>query len=142
MFFMVNEAVLIFETEIPIPFTCSDSTGVEKGTILKLADPMTASASSATDDIIAGIAGAEKIANDGVTKIPVYRRGIFKVIASGSITAGDSLGSAGDGSQNYVYSNSPTANLSGSKCIGVALETASDEETFYMELNVQTTRGV
>ena len=139
---MTNEAVLIYETEIPIPFTCADGATIEKGTILKLADPMTASASSANDDIVAGIAAAEKIANDGITKIPVYRKGIFRVIASGSITVGDSLGSAGDGSLNYVYSNSGTANLSGSKCIGVALETATAGETFYMELNVQGMKNV
>lgn len=132
---MANEAVLIFETEVPIPFTCSDSVLIEKGTILKLSDPMTAAASTGTDDIVAGIAAAEKIASDGNTKIPVYRKGIFRVKASGSITVGDPLGTSLD-STNQVYNNSAGANLSGSKCLGTALETATDGETFYMELDV------
>ena len=132
---MANEAVLIYETEIPIPFTCADGATIEKGAILKLSDPMTASISTANDDIVAGICAGEKIINNGETKVAVYRKGIFRVTASGSITVGDTLGTSLD-STNLVYSNSAGANLSGSKCLGVALETATNGETFLMELNV------
>ena len=39
---MANEAQLYFETAQAIPFTVADGTGIEKGALLKLEDPMTA----------------------------------------------------------------------------------------------------
>jgi hypothetical protein len=35
---MTQECTLVFETEKPIPMTCADGTGIEKGAILKLTD--------------------------------------------------------------------------------------------------------
>lgn len=131
---MANEATLIFQTGIPIPFTCANGTGIEKGALLALTDPMTAATHSAVDQQCAGIAAAEKIANDGVTKIPVFRQGIFKVLASGSITAGYPLALADAEWVNRVYAAEP--GVSGSRIIGTALETASAGETFLMELNI------
>ena len=128
---MVNEAVLIIETDLPIPLTCADGTGIEKGAILKLADLATVSLADGTNDVVGGIAGSEKIADDGMVRTDVYRGGIFKVKASGSITVGDSVGTA---MTNYVVSNRTTTLLSGSLSLGIALETASDEDTFLMEL--------
>src|SRR4030042_2303564 len=82
---MANEAVLVFELEPPVPFTCADSTGIEKGCLLKLTDPFTVAATSADNDVFIGIAAEEKIASDGKTKIGVYLRGIFKLV----VDAGD-----------------------------------------------------
>ena|SRR3990167_5566507 len=129
---MVNESTLEVETDVPISMTCANATGIEKGSILKLTDPFTASISSAASDIPAGIAAEEKIANDGKTKIAVYRGGIFKVSLSGSCTSGDSLTT--DAATNMVKSN-VGAKFSGSKIIGIALETGADGETILMELN-------
>ena len=64
---MANEAILMIKTEIPIPFTCADGTGIEKGTLLKITDPMTVALAAETADVFAGIAVEEKIANDGNT---------------------------------------------------------------------------
>ena len=128
---MANEATLIFTDGVPIPFTCADGTGIERGTILKMTDPFTAIAASGVNDIVAGIAATEKIASDGKTKIAVYRSGIFKVTASGSIAVGDSCGTD---ISNLIRSNTNTNSLSGSKSIGIALETAANGETFLMEL--------
>ena len=83
---MTNEAVLIVELECPIGFTCADGTGIEKGAILMLSDPMTAALATGDEDFIAGIAAEEKIANDGKTKISVYRSGIFRVLAGAAVT--------------------------------------------------------
>ena len=84
---MALEATLIFETEPPIPFTVTDGAGIEKGTILKITDPMTAVIAAGDADAIAGIASEEKIASDGRTKIGVYRRGIFKAFCgAGGVT--------------------------------------------------------
>ena len=130
---MANEATLMIETHRPIPFTVADGTGIEKGTILKMTDPMTASAQDGKEDIIAGIAAAEKIASDGVTKLAVYRGGIFKVICSGSITVGDALISSAAGT-NYVE----TAGVNAEDIFGIALETATDGETLLVELGPRT----
>lgn len=132
---MTNEASLVVQVELPINFT--SSTAIEKGAILKFSDPMTAAKATGTRDIVAGIAAAEVTTND--VSVPVYRRGIFRVYASGSVTAGDRLSTfAGAGSGgNYVGSVNSNMVLSGSQIIGLALETANTGETFLMELNIQ-----
>lgn len=130
---MASEATLIYELEPPIPFTVSDSTGIEKGAVLKFADPMTASLSAASDDIIAGIAAEEKIASDGKTKLGVYRRGIFKMEANGNITAGDYVKGDATNATNTVITIAVAAN-SVENVLGIALETAADGETFLVEL--------
>ena len=128
---MAYEATLYIETSAPISMTCADGVGIEKGALLVLSDPFTAAAhTAAADGMIAGIAQSEKIASDGITKISVYRSGIFKVTASGAISVGEpcALSSA----INKV--KLVTTLFSGSRSIGLALETAADGETFLMEL--------
>lgn len=126
---MANEATLIFETELPIPMTCANATGIEKGTPLKLTDPMTAIINSGAGDECAGIAAAEKIASDGQTKIPVYRRGIFKGLAGGAINVGDPI------TIHSVVNEFVAAGVNEENIWGVALETAADTDTFLFELN-------
>jgi hypothetical protein len=124
---MANEAVLIHETELPIPMTCANGTGIERGALLKLSDPMTAAAITTSTDAVAGVCAVEKIASDGNTKVPVYRRGVFKVTASGAITVGE-VG---------VFNNNNTVERAGAgheMVAGIALETAADGETFLFEL--------
>ena len=123
---MANEAVLMVELERPVMMTVANSAAIEKGTVLKLSDPLTVAASSADNDIFAGIAAEEKIANDGKTKIAVYLRGIFKMVCSatastvglhqvikGANTIGDYT--TLDDEKGYV--------------IGKALETGANTET-------------
>lgn len=132
---MANEAVLFFELQLPIPMTVTNATGIERGALLKLTDPMTAIITSASTDIIAGIAAEEKIASDGRTSVGVYRRGIFKVTASGSITTGDMLG-AYENNQVYSLTALQTVTTSGSRVIGISFEDATDGQTFLMDLNI------
>lgn len=128
---MANEATLIVETAPPIMFTCADGTGIEKGAILKMTDPMTAALSDGDGDVIAGIAAEEKIASDGKTKIAVYREGIFKVLAGAGITVGQALDThSSTGAANEVA----PAPVNGENILGIALETASDTHTLLMEL--------
>lgn len=124
---MANEAVLYFETEMPIPMTVANGTGIEKGTLLTLSDPLTAAAVTDSTAAFAGIAAAEKIASDGVTKLAVYRGGVFKVTASGAVTVGDPL--------VFEVSNTvATQGATATHSCGIALETATNGETFLMEL--------
>jgi hypothetical protein len=132
---MAQECTLIIETELPIPFTVADGTGIEKGAILKLTDPMTAVLADGDGDYVAGIAAEEKIANNGVTKLAVYRRGIFKGTAGATaVTAGKALmtyNGTGDDNDIVDATNAGVA----SKTLGIALETAANNETFLFELN-------
>jgi len=127
---MANEAILIFQTALPIPFTVANGVGIEKGTVAQLTDPMTAVAQSTADEMIAGITSTEKIASDGVTKVGVYREGIFKMTLSGACIVGDALGS--DEAPNMVKRVS--AVVSGARILGIALETGADNETILVEL--------
>jgi hypothetical protein len=131
---MAGECTLVFETEPPIMMTCADATAIPKGTILKLADPFTASLANGDADYVAGIAAEEKIANDGKTKIAVYRRGYFIGLAGGTCTAGKALmtyNGTGDDNDIIDATNAGVA----SKTLGIALETAANNETFLFELN-------
>lgn len=126
---MANEAVII---ELlgnggdPIRFTVDDATGIEKGTILKLSDPRTASATSADGDIPIGIAAAEKVANDGSTTIAAYTNGIFDIKDSGSgITVGQRVKIAG---ANLIATADDATAANQSEQLGTALETASASE--------------
>lgn len=132
---MANEHVLMWETHPAIPFTVANATGIEKGAALQLNDPMTAIAVAATKCDVAGVAKGEKIANDGRTKLEVYRGGIFKATASGAITKGDGLIS--DHTGNKLASAAAIAALSGHVIWGTSFETCTDGETFLYELKPQ-----
>jgi len=129
---MALETTLIIETELPIMMTVADGATIEKGTILTLSDPMTAAACTTDNAIVAGIAAGEKIANDGNTKLAVYRGGIFKgTVGAAGCTVGDALitdCSTGDPNEIVV------ADDSSENILGTALETATDLQTFLFEL--------
>ena len=123
---MANEATLWMEFDPPIPFTVADGAGIEKGTVCKLSDPMTAAASSADNDVFAGIAAEEKIASDGRTKLALYRRGIFKMVAGvAGFTAGKDVVISG---ANLVVDYSTLDDEKG-YVVGRALETAANGES-------------
>ena len=129
---MTNEATLIFETSVPIPFTVSNSAGIEKGKPCTMTDPMTAAAVGATelDPVLAGIAATEKIASDGVTKLGMYRKGIFKMTCSGAIPVGLAVSIY----NGLVYCSPVTT--SGCAILGHALETIGNGETGLIEVDI------
>ncbi len=130
---MAFEAVLIFETALPIPFTVADGTAIPKGTLLKLTDPMTAIIVSGDGDAFAGVAAEAKIASDGRTKLPVYRQGIFRMFAGGSITAGNAIQVEGTTANEVVIA---ATGKDGAEIIGTALEDVTAQQSFLMELNI------
>jgi len=124
---------LVFEQAVPVPFIVSNAAAIEKGTLLKVADGMIASASDGDIDVICGVAAEEKIANDGKTKIAVYMRGIFKATCGGNCTVGVGLMShSNTGDANDVIDATNAA--VGYKCLGTALDTGTDGETILVEL--------
>jgi hypothetical protein len=125
---MALETTLVFELSKPVPFTCADGTGIEKGALLKIADPYTVSVTAGDTDAIIGIAAEEKIANDGKVKIGVYLTGIFKGYAGAAgVTAGMAIISdTATGAANELV----VADINSEHIVGRALETATDTESF------------
>lgn len=133
---MANEAVLVFEYDRPIPFIVADGNAITKGSICKMTDPMTAAITAGAADTFAGIIAGDKIASDGVTTMALYREGIFRMYASGSITVGDPV--VTDTMVNYVKSARGLSNatvLSGSRVLGISLETATTGEQFLVDVH-------
>lgn len=131
---MAREATLLKQTHIPVPFTCADGTGIEKGAILTLSDPNTAATSSTDDPLIAGICAIEKIASNGITQVSVHEGGDFKVTISGSVAIGDGLAVQADCLSNVVYAYKNNTYLSGSRGFGWAKEAGSDTNTIRAKL--------
>ncbi len=123
---MANEAILMFETELPIPINVADGAGIEKGTVLQLADLFVGSASSAADQAFGGITKIEKIANDGNTKVAAYFGGVFKmVVGAAGCTVGFNVSLSG---ANLVVDSDANDNDEG-LVVGKALETGTTGET-------------
>ena len=103
-------------------FDCASGTKIPKGTILKLATARTASASTGTGDIFAGVASADKSATDNSTRVGAWENGILEFTASQAIIAGDLLQTAVPG--NYVM---PIAANTSSKqiVVGYALKSGA-----------------
>jgi hypothetical protein len=133
---MANEATLYIQTGVPVPYSASGATAIEKGAFVVLSDLRVVASHSAINQVCAGIAATEKIANVG-SAVDVHTQGYFRATASGSISVGDPLGLAATPFLNYVYSLKLVAGLSGSICVGTAEETAATGETFIMKLNPQ-----
>lgn len=130
---MANEAVLVYETDLPRAFICADGTGIEKGSFVKITDPNTVAITAADHDAVIGITAEEKIASDGNTKVPVYTKGIFKGVAgTGGVTVGACIDS--DAGTSAVNKLADCA-INAENIIGRALETAAAGETFLFELN-------
>lgn len=125
---MADECILIEEWGIPTSGTCANGTGIEKGAVLKLADPDTVSTSDGDTDACPGIAAAEKIASNGQTKLAYHTTGKFIGTA----------GVAGVTAMNAIITDSSTssanrlvdADVNSENLVGIALETATSGQTF------------
>jgi len=124
---MANEAVLVQDLEDrKLEVTVADGATIEKGTILKLSDPNTGAASSADGDIFLGIALAEKVANDGQTRLAVSRHAVWDIKDSGAgITAGEFVKIAG---ANLIATADDDQVEKSGEVVGMALQTAAAAE--------------
>lgn len=132
---MAFEAVLITLLEPPVDMIVANATGITKGTILKGADPNTASASNGAVDSFGGIAYVDKVASDGNTHLAVIKRAIIKVKVSGTVSYGDP--GVTDTHANHLKSGKALTayDISGTRIYGHFLESATTGETalFYLE---------
>lgn len=130
---MADECTLKVETELPVPMTVANATGIEKGAVLKLTNPNTAALSDGDTDICAGILQSEKIASDGITTGSVYKRGIFEGTAGvAGVTVGLAIitDSATSSANRLVNADVNSENI-----VGRALGTAASGARFLFELN-------
>ena len=130
-FFMARECSVNVETHVPINFNKSTGTAITKGSILKLTDNMTASASDGDTDIVAGIAQSDALSDD--TSVAVYTGGIFRGYAGAAgVTVGNAIiTDVSTGDTNELVN----ADVNSENIVGRALETATDGNTFLFELN-------
>jgi hypothetical protein len=129
---MALETTLVYSDGVPIPFTCAEADDMTKGSILLLTDPMTAAVTTGDTDEIAGILALDKVGGDGVTKCAVHRKGIFRGYAGAAgVTAGEAIiTDTATGAANELVD----ADVNSEQIVGIALETATDGETFLFEL--------
>lgn len=125
---MALECTLIKELEPAVNFTCADGTGIEKGSVLKITDPFTVAITAGDTDKVIGIAAEEKVANDGNTTIAVYLRGIFRGFAGAAgVTVGlPIITDTATGAANELVD----ADVNSENGLGIALETATDTQSF------------
>lgn len=90
-----------------------------------MTDPMTVAAATADNDVLIGIAAAEKIASDGQTKIPVYLRGVFKMTVG---AAGVTVGLPVVASAANTIVDTAADDSDAGRVIGRALETGANGE--------------
>ena len=128
---MADEWVPMFAqgSVLGIPFICANATGIEMGTAVALSDPFTAAANSAIviGASCAGVTLAEKIASNAETTVSVARSGIWKVVGSGNITAGDPVCLSCGNRVEKAATNEEDL-------VGTALETSTDGESLLIEL--------
>ncbi|MCK5644282.1 MAG: DUF2190 family protein [Gammaproteobacteria bacterium] len=131
---MANEAILRNRTGLhTFTVTVADGTAIAKGTIMKLsADPRTAAASSADNEIFIGIAMEDKILNSGITDLTVGRGGIWDMKDdSAGVTLGKICMIKG---ANLIADTDATSTEMGQN-IGLVLETASASEVVQVLVN-------
>ena len=128
---MAHEWVLIERLSDPIDFTVADTPGIEKGTLMRLTDPRTAVAVSASGQIIAGVLAREKVSGDGRTRVALFQNGIFRVFSSGATVLGE-------GFQAGFPLNDVTgyAGGKGRRLGGTALETLATNTEGHVHLNL------
>ena len=128
---MANEATCL---ETPTRFrryTVSDGGAIAIGTILKLSDPNTAAASSADNDVFAGIAWEEKTASDGIVEITAAVNGIWDITTTAAAITAGALVSIGGA--NLILTADTDAVIKG-EVVGKALETCATTEVIRVAL--------
>lgn len=133
---MANEAVIIellgADKGQAVRYTVADGTAITKGTIMQLSGAdLTAIASAGQDDTFAGIAAADKVANDGATQIACYTEGIFDLTSCDEIPLGHTVAISG---ANFIVPATAESQLRGS-VVGVAME-ASDTANEVIRVHV------
>lgn len=128
---MTFEATIVNESHAIYPLArVASNAAIAVGTLCKMADPSTASASTGTGDRFWGICRYEKESTDFATTLTLVNNCLADVYASGAITAGDLVKTAAsvEGNQVMALSVADLTVVSTAMIVGVARETAADRE--------------
>lgn len=130
---MALELTIVKETHPAESFIIADGNSVEKGSLMKFTDPFTVAISDGDTDIIAGVLKIEKVANSGIVQAAVWTKGTFKGFAGAAgVTVGAALISdVATGAPNEIVN----ADVNSENMLGRSLETATDTQSFLLELN-------
>lgn len=130
---MADEAELVIETHLPIPFTKATGTAFEKGAIPKMTDGMVAATSVADSEIPAGIVHTEVTAAEASPSVSIYRGGIFRGTAGvAGVTVGEAIQiDTATSSVNRLVD----ADVNSEQIVGTAFGTAASGAQFLFELN-------
>lgn len=113
-------------------YTIASDAAVAKGDLLILTSPRTASVTGgASGAMFAGVAAEAHDGLDFSTSITAYTNGIFDIVASTAITAGNELILDGN---SVLADNAGTA--LGSQIVGVPLEDGSVGEVINVRINI------
>jgi len=135
---MANEATII---ELlgdpkgkPIRFTVPNNDAIEKGALLELLDPRTASGASAITSgaAFAGIAAEEKVAGDGSTSISAWTCGLFDIVSDVAIPIGSYVKMSGANTIIPILSDERHLGIS----VGKALEAADAAEKIAVAVGI------
>lgn len=124
---MANEAVLKVKLDEPYDFIVDNNLPIEKGALLKISGNAIVATCDGSGDVWGGIARREKISGDGRTRLSVFRRGIFDMVATSGvgISAGEWVATSG---VNLIRT-ATTAEVTAGKGIGIAREDIAIEAT-------------
>ena len=100
---MANELIPYITPTRYSRVTVADGTAITKYTLMALTSPNTAAASSADNDVPAGIAMESKVASDGTTEITVALDGEWGILTTAAvITVGNQV-TIGGANQIKIY---------------------------------------
>ena len=119
----------------PVRFTVKDSNAFSKGAIVFLVDPKTISgATSIAIKPVAGIAAADKEADDAATDIACYTEGIADCYAGTAFVAGSLVTVSGG---NYVKAANTLDKILSGMVLGRALQSASVNDVVLIKLGAK-----
>ena len=120
---MANEAVILeLSGKNPTRFTVAAGTSISKGTLLQVSADNTASASSGTGQVYAGVAAADKTSKDTSTTLAVHvpqSGNVFDMVCGEAITRGAWVAL----SNANLIRDAVTTEVEEGKAIGQILET-------------------
>lgn len=130
---MADEAELVIETHLPIPFTKATGTAFEQGEIPKMTTGMVAATSVADSEIPAGVVKTEVTAAEASPSVSIFRGGIFRGTAGvAGVTCGEAIQiDTATSSINRLVD----ADVNSEQIVGTCLETATSGNQFLFELN-------
>lgn len=119
-----------------VDFTIPDAQAVEKGALMILEDPRTCSGTGIGTEggFFAGVASAEKVADDGQINLALHTIGVFDMVTAGkAVIAGELVALSGKNS----IQTATQLHISGGRVVGRANEDGAIGEIIEIDIGVK-----